>query len=76
MSNILVVKYGGHAMSDDSGLFAKALGQALAKNLKLVVIHGGAPQINAELTARGITPRFIGGFRYTCLLYTSDAADE
>ena len=65
MSNILVIKYGGHAMSDDSGLFARALGQALAKNLKVVVVHGGAPQVNAELTARGITPRFIGGFRYT-----------
>jgi len=67
MSNILVVKYGGHAMSDDSGLFAKALGQAVAKNLKVVVVHGGAPQVNAELMARGISPRFIGGFRYTDL---------
>ena len=65
MSTTLVVKYGGHAMSDDSGLFAKALNQALAKNLSVVVVHGGAPQVNAELVARGITPRFIGGFRYT-----------
>ena len=65
MSNILVVKYGGHAMSDDSGLFARALSQALEKNLKVVVVHGGAPQVNAELIARGITPQFIGGFRYT-----------
>jgi acetylglutamate kinase len=65
MSDTLVVKYGGHAMSDDSGLFAQALTQALAKNLRVVVVHGGAPQVNAELTARGITPRFIGGFRYT-----------
>ena len=47
MSNTLVVKYGGHAMSDDSGLFAKALSQALVKNLRVVVIHGGAPQVNA-----------------------------
>ncbi len=75
MSNILVVKYGGHAMSDDSGLFAKALGQALAKNLKVVVIHGGAPQVNAELIARGIAPRFIGGFRYTDLA-TLEVAEE
>ena len=65
MSNTLVVKYGGHAMYDDSGLFAKALSQALVKNLRVVVIHGGAPQVNAELIARGITPHFIGGFRYT-----------
>jgi acetylglutamate kinase len=75
MSNILVVKYGGHAMSDDSGLFARALSQALAKNLKVVVVHGGAPQINAELTARGISPRFIGGFRFTDLA-TLEVAEE
>ena len=75
MSNILVVKYGGHAMSDDSGLFAKALSQALAKNLKVVVVHGGAPQVNAELAARGIEPRFIGGFRYTDLTTLEIAED-
>jgi acetylglutamate kinase len=75
MSNILVVKYGGHAMSDDSGLFAKALGQALAKDLKVVVVHGGAPQVNAELITRGINPRFIGGFRYTDLA-TLEVAEE
>jgi acetylglutamate kinase len=75
MSNILVVKYGGHAMSDDSGLFAKALGQALAKNLKVVVVHGGAPQVNAELAARGIEPHFIGGFRYTDLTTLEIAED-
>jgi len=65
MRDTLVVKYGGHAMSDDSGLFAGALSQALTKNLRVVVVHGGAPQVNAELSARGIAPRFIGGFRYT-----------
>ncbi len=75
MSNILVIKYGGHAMSDDSGLFAKALSQALAKNLKVVVVHGGAPQVNAELAARGIQPRFIGGFRYTDLATLKIAED-
>ena len=62
-------------MSDDSGLFSKALGQALAKNLKVVVVHGGAPQVNAELTARGIEPRFIGGFRYTDLATLEIAED-
>lgn len=65
MSDILVVKYGGHAISDDTGLFAKAIADALAKDLKVVVVHGGGPQINAEITARGISPHFIGGFRYT-----------
>jgi acetylglutamate kinase len=65
MSQTLVVKFGGHAITDDAGLFASAIGQALARGLRVVVIHGGGPQINAEIAARGITPEFIGGFRVT-----------
>ena len=65
MNQTLVVKFGGHAITDDAGLFASAIGQALAKGLKVVVVHGGGPQINAEIAARGITPEFIGGFRVT-----------
>lgn len=65
MSQTLVVKFGGHAITDDAGLFASAIGQALSKGLRVVVVHGGGPQINAEIAARGITPEFIGGFRVT-----------
>lgn len=65
MSKTLVVKFGGHAITDDAGLFAAAIGQGLEKGLKVVVVHGGGPQINAEISARGITPEFIGGFRVT-----------
>ena len=38
MSKTLVVKFGGHAITDDSGLFAAAIGSALAQGLKVVVI--------------------------------------
>ncbi len=65
MSKTLVVKFGGHAITDDSGLFAAAIGSALAQGLKVVVVHGGGPQINAEIKARGISSEFIGGFRVT-----------
>ena len=65
MSSTLVVKFGGHAMTDDSGLFAAAIRDARASGLRVIVVHGGGPQINAEISSRGITPRFIGGFRYT-----------
>ena len=65
MSQTLVVKFGGHAITDDAGLFASAIGQALSKGLRVVVVHGGGPQINAEIAARGITSEFIGGFRVT-----------
>ena len=65
MSQTLVVKFGGHAITDDAGLFAAAIRQGLDKGLKVVVVHGGGPQINAEISARGITPEFMGGFRVT-----------
>lgn len=65
MSQTLVVKFGGHAVTDDAGLFAAAIRQGLDKGLKVVVVHGGGPQINAEISARGITPEFVGGFRVT-----------
>lgn len=64
-SNLLVIKFGGHAMSDNDGAFGKKLASALADGLKVVVVHGGGPQINAALEKSGITSNFIGGFRVT-----------
>ena len=63
--NILVVKFGGHAMSDNDGHFAAKLKSAIASGLRVVVVHGGGPQINAALTSAGISSQFIGGFRVT-----------
>jgi acetylglutamate kinase len=63
--NVLVVKFGGHAMSDNDGAFGKKLALAIAEGLKVVVVHGGGPQINKALEASGITSEFIGGFRVT-----------
>jgi acetylglutamate kinase len=62
---ILVVKFGGHAMSDKDCAFAGELSHAIAGGLRVVVVHGGGPQINAALDAAGIASNFVGGFRYT-----------
>ena len=64
-SEILVVKFGGHAMSDNDGAFGKKLATAVAQGLKVVVVHGGGPQINAALSQAEIESTFIGGFRVT-----------
>lgn len=64
-ADILVVKFGGHAMSDNDGAFGKKLAIAVAQGLKVVVVHGGGPQINAALEERGIHSSFLGGFRIT-----------
>jgi acetylglutamate kinase len=64
-SGILVIKFGGHAMSDNDGAFGKKLSSAISQGLKVVIVHGGGPQINAALEREGIASQFIGGFRVT-----------
>ncbi|MBB2204613.1 acetylglutamate kinase [Gluconacetobacter takamatsuzukensis] len=63
----IVVKYGGHAMVDDS--LSNAFGHDIAL-LKLVgvnpvVVHGGGPQISAMLTRLQIPSTFVDGLRVT-----------
>ena len=62
---MIVVKFGGHAMTDEHGVFASAIKSALSKGVQIVIVHGGGPQINAALDAAGIESEFIGGFRVT-----------
>lgn len=64
---IVVVKYGGNAMTND------ALKEAVMSDIvlltevgiKVVLVHGGGPEINAMLKRVGIESRFVGGLRYT-----------
>src|SRR5882757_4808933 len=36
---------------------------AIAKNVELVVVHGGGKQVTQYLAERGIESRFVGGLR-------------
>jgi len=62
---VIVVKFGGHAMKDEKGNFAKAISAAQMTGEQVVVVHGGGPQIDAALKARAIESRWVGGFRVT-----------
>jgi len=62
---MMIVKFGGHAMKDEDGLFADSIGLALSKGERVIVVHGGGPQINAELSRLNIESTFVNGFRYT-----------
>jgi len=62
---MIVVKLGGHAMKDKNGNFAKAISAAQETGEQVVVVHGGGPQIDAALDARGIVSEWVGGFRVT-----------
>jgi acetylglutamate kinase len=64
---IVVVKYGGNAMTDDALRYAFAADMAFLRNCGIhpVVVHGGGPQISAMLQRLGIPGDFKGGFRVT-----------
>jgi len=64
---IVVVKYGGHAMSEP-GLrrsFAEDVVFLRYAGIKVVIVHGGGPQINAHLDRLGIEQEFTSGLRVT-----------
>jgi acetylglutamate kinase len=62
---MIVIKFGGHAMSDEHGSFAKAINEAISTGVTPVIVHGGGPQIGKALEAAGIESEFVGGFRVT-----------
>jgi acetylglutamate kinase len=64
---IFVVKYGGHAMIDAElkESFARDVCLLRFVGIRVVVVHGGGPQINDTLKRLGITSRFSGGYRVT-----------
>ena len=64
---LVVVKYGGNAMVDDSlkAAFAQDVAFLRYAGLHPVVVHGGGPQIGAMLTRMGLTSEFKGGLRVT-----------
>jgi acetylglutamate kinase len=63
----IVVKYGGHAMGEESLAEQFAADIALLKQVGInpVVVHGGGPQINAMLKRLAIQSSFVDGLRIT-----------
>lgn len=64
---IIVVKYGGNAMTDPDlkKAFAEDIAFMRFAGFKPVVVHGGGPQISSMLDRLGIKSEFRGGLRVT-----------
>jgi len=64
---IVVVKYGGHAMGQEQTArdFAKDIVLLEQTAINPVVVHGGGPQIEAMLKKLGIKSEFTAGLRIT-----------
>lgn len=63
----VVVKYGGAAMTNESLKRAVISDIVLLSlvSIRMVVVHGGGPEINDLLGKIGKVPKFINGLRYT-----------
>lgn len=64
---IVVVKYGGNAMTNDELKEAVMSDIVLLSliGIKVVLVHGGGPEINDMLKRLNIESKFINGLRYT-----------
>jgi acetylglutamate kinase len=61
-----VLKLGGELLDDATAMgVAAAAIVRMAASTPVVVVHGGGRAIDAELRARGNTPRFVDGLRVT-----------
>ncbi|MFE2180630.1 acetylglutamate kinase [Streptomyces sp. NPDC059455] len=69
----VVVKFGGNAMVDEElkAAFAQDVVFLRHAGLRPVVVHGGGPQISAQLDRHGLVSEFKAGLRVT----TDDAMD-
>lgn len=64
---IVVIKYGGNAMNRDNRQdpVLEDIAMLAKMGLKIVVVHGGGPKIDAALKSRGIQKKTIDGLRVT-----------
>lgn len=64
---IVVIKYGGHAMGESAVAKQFAADVVLLKLMGVnpVVVHGGGPQISAMLDKAGVKSAFVDGLRVT-----------
>ena len=64
---VVVIKYGGNAMTNDDLKTAVMSDIVLLSTIgvKIVLVHGGGPEINAMLKRVGKESKFVNGLRYT-----------
>ena len=66
-NKVVVIKYGGNAMTNETLKEAVMSDIVLLSTIgiKIVLVHGGGPEINAMLKRVGKESRFVNGLRYT-----------
>lgn len=67
MNDVYVLKFGGNAIrgKEDMMRLSAEIAQLIRGGMKVILVHGGGPEISAEMEKRGMTPRKVGGVRIT-----------
>ena len=65
--SIYLLKFGGNAIrgKEDLDRLSKEIAGLIEKGAKIILVHGGGPEITAEIEKRGMTTKMVGGFRIT-----------
>ncbi|MDR0198573.1 MAG: acetylglutamate kinase, partial [Methanomassiliicoccaceae archaeon] len=66
MSSYLI-KFGGNAIQgrDDLDRLSREIAQLVAGGKKIILVHGGGPEITDEISKRGMETKIAGGLRVT-----------
>ena len=64
---MIVIKYGGHALprAGTPDAILKVIADFHKSGKKVVLVHGGGPQVDAELDIHGIKTEMVSGYRST-----------
>ena len=67
MDNLYVLKFGGNAIRGKEAMMrlAKEISQMMSQGAKVILVHGGGPEISEEMERRGLKPKKVAGIRVT-----------
>jgi acetylglutamate kinase len=62
-----VVKFGGNAIrgKEDLMRLSGEIAQLVRDGIQIILVHGGGPEISAEMEKRGLEPKKVAGLRIT-----------
>ena len=67
MDDVFVLKFGGNAIKgkEDLDRLSKEVASLIKDGAKIIMVHGGGPEINAEMERLGLEPKKVAGVRIT-----------
>ena len=67
MDDLYVLKFGGNAIRgrDDMMRLSREIAELIRDGDRIILVHGGGPEISEEMERRGMTPRKVCGVRVT-----------